>query len=335
MLLFPLSPDLPPLAWVLLLALLIDGLTGDPDWLYRRVPHPVALIGSGIAWADRRFNRGDTRTGQIARGAAVTVVAVAAAAAAGCGLALGLAAVPGGWLAEAILASTLLAFRGLYEHVAAVAAGLAQGLPQGLPQGRAAVARIVGRDPDSLDEAGVARAAIESLAENFSDGVVAPALWYLLLGLPGLLAYKTVNTLDSMIGHRTLRHEAFGKAAARLDDAANWPAARLAGLTLCAAALVVPGANARRAWRSLRRDAGRHRSPNAGWPEAALAGALDFALSGPRRYGDRITDEPWIGPGRAGLGPGDIAVALRLYVAAGMVLVLGVAAVATVSLLPS
>jgi len=324
MLLFPLSPDLPPLAWVLLLALFIDGAAGDPDWLYRRVPHPVVLIGRAIGWADRRFNRGMARTARIARGAAVTFVAVAAAAAVGYGLARGFAALPGGWLAEAVAVSTLLAFRGLYEHVAAVADGLAHGLPEG----RAAVARIVGRDPDMLDEAGVARAAVESLAENFSDGVVAPALWYLLLGLPGLLVYKTVNTLDSMIGHRTDRYEAFGKAAARLDDAANWPAARLAGLSLCAAAVVVPGARARRAWQAVRRDAGRHRSPNAGWPEAALAGALDFALSGPRRYGDRIADEPWIGPGRPDLGPADIAAALRLYVAAGMVLAAGVAGLA-------
>ncbi len=205
----------------------------------------------------------------------------------------------------ALVASTLLAQRSLHRHVDDVAAGLRAGLPQG----RAAVAHIVGRDPAALDAAGVARAAIESLAENFADGVVAPALWCALLGLPGIVLYKVVNTADSMIGHRTPRHEAFGWAAARLDDLVNLPAARLAALLL---ALASP-AGFRRAARAALRDAGRHRSPNAGWPEAAMAGALGLRLAGPRVYGAVRVDDGWMGDGRAEAGADDIGRALRLY----------------------
>ena len=213
----------------------------------------------------------------------------------------------------ALVASVLLAQRSLHQHVARVRDAFAAG---GLEGARRAVAMIVGRDPDSLDAAGVSRAAIESCAENFADGVVAPAFWFALLGLPGLAAYKAVNTADSMIGHRTPRHEAFGWAAARLDDLVNLVPARLAG-ALVALAGVAAGGRPARALRIMVRDAPRHRSPNAGWPESAMAAALGLALAGPRRYGPRLVDDPFLNPqGRRDAGPADIGRSLRVLVAA-------------------
>jgi adenosylcobinamide-phosphate synthase len=197
---------------------------------------------------------------------------------------------------------------------------VAAALDRGLAEARLAVAHIVGRDPARLDAPGVARAAAESLAENFSDGVVAPVFWFALFGLPGLCAYKAVNTLDSMIGQRNPRYERFGKAAARLDDALNWVPARLACLLLVAAAAVLPGASAAGAWRTAWRDAGGHRSPNAGWQEAALAGALGFALAGPREYPDGPVEDAWMGDGRADLDAAALRAALRLYLVAGALL---------------
>jgi adenosylcobinamide-phosphate synthase len=207
----------------------------------------------------------------------------------------------------------LVAQRSLYDHVFAVCRALESG---GVAAGRAAVSRIVGRDPNSLDEYAVARAGIESLFENFSDGVVAPAFWYLLLGLPGLFAYKAVNTLDSMIGHRSPRYLDFGAFAARLDTAANYLPARLSGLIVVAAALVVPQGSPRAALKITLRDARKHRSVNAGWPEGAAAGALGLALAGPRRYGADLVNDPWIGDGRARATPSDMRRALYLFVAA-------------------
>ena len=210
----------------------------------------------------------------------------------------------------AVLASTLPAQRSLWSHVRAVADALERG---GLTAGRRAVSHIVGRDPETLDEAGVVRAAIESLAENFSDAVVAPAFWGAALGLPGMVAYKAVNTADSMVGHRTPRHAAFGWASARLDDLVNLPASRLAALWLVLAALIQPGADPAGAVRTARRDARRHRSPNAGWPEAAMAGALGLRLNGPRTYGHVRVDDAWMGDGRAAATPADLRRALALY----------------------
>jgi adenosylcobinamide-phosphate synthase len=305
-----------------LLALALDAAFGEPDWLYRRAPHPIAWLGARIAAADALWNRDDrSAAARFWRGLALALGATLAAAALGLVLGAVLWRVPGGWIAEAALAAMLLAGRDLYDHVAAVARGLAHSLFEG----RAAVAHIVGRDPDSLDQGGVARAALESLAENFSDGVAAPLFWYLLLGLPGLMAYKTINTLDSMLGHRTARHRIFGKAAARLDDVVNWLPARLAGALIALAALALPGARAGRAWRTMWRDAPRHRSPNAGWPEAALAGALGFALAGPRVYPGETVDDPWMGDGRPELGPRDIRAGLRLYLAASVTMALVIA----------
>jgi adenosylcobinamide-phosphate synthase len=207
----------------------------------------------------------------------------------------------------------LIAQKSLFQHVRAVAHGLDKG---GLAGGRWAVSRIVGRDPQSLDDYGVARAAIESCAENFADGVVAPVFWYVLFGFPGLLLYKTANTMDSMIGHLTDRHRDFGLVAARLDDLMNLVPARLAGLLLVLASAFLPGGHPVMAWQVMWRDHKHHRSPNSGWPEGAMAGALDLALAGPRRYTGYAVQEPWIGSGRARATAGDIRRSLFVMVIA-------------------
>lgn len=299
----------------LLLSLALDAVFGDPEALNRRQLHPVQLIGRVIAWADARFNRENDTPGRRRNSGAWTTAALLAGA-----LVLGhlvqtlLLALPLGWLWLAIVMSTLIAQKSLYQHVAAVASGLETG---GLGGGRLAVSRIVGRDPEALDQAGVSRAAIESLAENFSDGVVAPVFWTALFGLPGLLAYKVINTADSMIGHKTPRHLHFGWAAARLDDLLNLVPARLSGLIVCAASWLLPGADPVGAWRAMRRDARHHRSPNAGWPESAFAGALGLAIAGPRVYHGALVDDHWMNDGgRPHAAAPDIRMALRLFIRA-------------------
>jgi adenosylcobinamide-phosphate synthase len=299
---------------ILALALAAEALAGYPDTLFRAIRHPVIWMGALIRQLDIRLNReGLAFAARRWRGvAALAVIVLAAGLPAGLAQTALLAALPRiiAILVLALAASSLLAARSLSRHVRAVAEGLAK---QGIEGGRAAVAHIVGRDPASLDGAGVARAAIESLAENFSDGVVAPAFWCGLLGLPGIAIYKAVNTADSMIGHLTPRYAAFGWAAARFDDMVNLPASRLAALWLVLAAALHPGASARAALRVVLRDAGRHRSPNAGWPEAAMAGALGLRLAGPRLYGGIRIDDAWMGDGRNNADAADILRALSLY----------------------
>jgi adenosylcobinamide-phosphate synthase len=306
------------------LALLIELCVGYPDWLVRAIGHPVTWIGRLIGTLDAAWNRpgGDPATRR-ALGIVCVMLLILAAGAVSWGLQRGLLALPGGIIALAVLASTLLAQRSLYAHVARVADALEH---HGLAAGRAAVAQIVGRDTAALDEAGVARAAIESLAENFSDGVVAPALWMAIAGLPGGAIYKAINTADSMIGHRTERHEAFGWAAAQLDDLVNLPASRLSALLLVAAAVAHGPERAAAAWRTTWRDAPRHRSPNAGYPEAAMAGALGLALAGPRVYGGVTVEDALMGDGRRDAMAGDIRMALSLYRRADGILI-GIAAV--------
>jgi adenosylcobinamide-phosphate synthase len=302
----------------LLLSLALDAVFGDPEALHRRQLHPVQLIGRVIAWADRQFNReSDTPSRRRNSGAWTAAALLAGALILGAVIQVVLLALPIGWLWLAIAMSTLIAQKSLYDHVAAVASGLETG---GLGGGRLAVSRIVGRDPEALDQGGVSRAAIESLAENFSDGVVAPVFWAALLGLPGLLAYKVINTADSMIGHKSPRHLQFGWAAARLDDLLNLVPARLSGLITCVAALLLPGADVRGAWHAMRRDARKHRSPNAGWPEAAFAGALGLAIAGPRVYrGERVEDHWMNEGGRPHAAAPDIRRALRLFTRACIV----------------
>jgi adenosylcobinamide-phosphate synthase len=296
----------------LLIAVAADAAFGEPGWLYRRLPHPVVAIGAVIGWIDRRFNRmSDSDTRRRRRGMVAAATLVLGAFALGWGIQAVLLSLPGGPLWLGLVMSTLIAQRSLYTHVGDVASALEL---SGVEGGRIAVARIVGRDPERLDEAGVSRAAIESLAENFSDGIVAPIFWGLVLGLPGMLAYKALNTADSMIGHKTPRHLHFGWAAARADDWANWPASRLSALLLVLAALVQRGTDVSAAIRAVLRDARRHKSPNAGWPEAAMAGALGFAIAGPRTYHGRLVSDPWMNDGgRWQLDAADIRTSLSLY----------------------
>jgi adenosylcobinamide-phosphate synthase len=315
----------------LLVALGIDAWIGDPVALYRKVPHPIVILGKVIAWADRHCNReSDAPRRRRNAGTAFIVALVSAALLIGWLIQALLLSLPFGWLMLALVMSAFIAQRSLYGHVADVARAIEV---SGLEGGRLAVAKIVGRDPNSLDRAGVSRAAIESLAENFSDAVVAPAFWALILGLPGLITYKAINTADSMIGHRSPRHRDFGWAAARLDDVVNWPAARLSALLIGLGALLLPGADAPQALVATLHDARRHRSPNAGWPEAALAGALGFALNGPRAYQGVPTEEPWTNQqaGRKVLDAPDIWKALHLYLRACLLLGLGAAAIAIIA----
>jgi adenosylcobinamide-phosphate synthase len=293
-----------------LAALLVEAAVGYPTVVYRAIGHPVTWIGALLAGLDKRLNS-PLRTAAIRRALGVVSLAVTLGVAAGAAFAVGRALSFGllGNAALVLVATSLLAQRSLYDHVRAVADALER---SGLDAGRTAVSQIVGRDPAALDEAGVARAAIESLAENFSDGVVAPAFWMALAGLPGAAIYKAANTADSMIGHRTERHAAFGWAAARFDDVVNLAASRLAALLLILAAVatrVSPAAAARAVWH----DASRHRSPNAGWPEAAMAGALGLSLAGPRVYSGVRVDDAFMANGRHEATAADIRRALLVY----------------------
>jgi len=281
-------------AAILALAMVLDAALGEPRWLWERLPHPAVLMGRAVGWCDRNLNRGPARR---ARG-------IAAMAGLGAGaVVLGTLLAELGWLVELPVVAILLAQRSLVQHVRAVA----DALRLSLGDARMAVARIVGRDTAAMDGPAVARAAIESAAENFSDGVVAPALWYLVGGLPGLLLYKLANTADSMIGHRTARHGAFGWAAARLDDLLNLVPARLTALAIAALCGRLSD------WPAIARDARQHRSPNAGWPEAAMARVLGVALSGPRAYDGKWRDFPYLNAtGRRHAGPDDIDAAAHL-----------------------
>ena len=296
---------------VLTVALLIDRFVGDPDWLWKKLPHPAALFGKALDLADRCFNKsGYTPPVKRRNGFLAVTALLLAAAAAGWGAHwMFMQAGSAGLALEAVTASVFFAQKSLADHVSAVASALKS---EGLADGRRAVSMIVGRNPDQLDEAGVCRAAIESLAENSSDGVVAPAFWFAIAGLPGLFAYKMLNTADSMIGHLNERHRDFGRFAAKLDDAANWIPARLSGLLICGAAAAHAGAERGVSALSIMlRDARQHRSPNAGWPEVAMAGALGLALGGPRQYGGDFINEPVLnGAGRRDAQSADIFRAL-------------------------
>ena len=299
---------------ILLAAIGLDRVIGDPPWLWQRVPHPVVLFGKAIDLLEKPLNRTTfTAEGRRLNGVFTIVLLLVASVVVGLVLAsifesLGFP----GLVLEVIVVGVFLAQKSLGDHVQAVAHGLLQ---DGLEGGRQAVAMIVGRDPKTLDESGVSRAAIESLSENFADGVVAPVFWYAIAGLPGILAYKMLNTADSMIGHKNERFIDFGWASARLDDLANWPAARLSAVMLALAAAMTLGAGAgRRAFSAALRDSGLHRSPNSGWPEASMAGALDLQLAGPRVYGGVRVSEPMMhAAGRSDAGPADILIGIRVF----------------------
>jgi len=311
---------------LLLLAMVLDAYLGEARFLFKLSGHPVQWIGRLIGFLDAKLNR--EKRGDIdrtLRGALVVVVVAGIAGGAGAALNWASLTNPWGWFLELVMIFALLAGRSLYDHVKAVGVGL----NESTEAGRRAVAHIVGRDPSTLDEHGVARAAIESAAENFNDGVVAPVFWYVLFGLPGLCIYKAVNTMDSMIGYKNKRYAAFGFTAAKLDDAFNILPSRLAGLFIVIAAFFAPTANPRAAWQAMWRDAPKHGSPTAGWTEAAMAGALGLALAGPRKYADKVVDGAWMGDGKARVTAKDIRRALNLYVVANL-LTAGVVAGLTV-----
>lgn len=301
-----------------LLAMLIELCIGYPERLTRAIGHPVIWIGGLIARCDRLLNRELAPRLRRLLGILALMLVLGIVGAIALVAQSQLLRLPYGLIAVAVLASTMIAQRSLHRYVANVASALDK---NGLDAARQAVSHIVGRDTAELDRAGVARAAIESLAENFSDAIVAPVFWLLVAGLPGIALYKTINTADSMIGHRTPRHANFGWAAAKLDDLVNLPASRLAALLLIGAAALRKDASARGAWRAVRRDAAGHRSPNAGYPEAAIAGALDLSLAGPRVYGGVRVEDAFMGDGRRDLDPKDIARALALYRSADAILV--------------
>jgi adenosylcobinamide-phosphate synthase len=297
---------------ILIIAFGIEAVLAYPAAVFRAIGHPVSWIGALIAALDSALNRPDT-TFAARRAAGVATVMLLLAGSLGAGVVLDMVARDHPYLGCAVavlIVATLIAIGNLDQHVRAVSAALRA---EGLAGGRRSIAKIVGRDPEALDEAAVCRAAIESLAENASDGVTAPVMWFLVGGLPGIIAYKAINTADSMIGHMSEHHRAFGWAAARLDDLVNLPASRLTGLMFVAAAALLPGASAPSAWRAYRRDARLHRSPNAGWPEAAMAGALGLRIAGPRIYGGVLVDDHWMGDGRAEATPQDIDRALLIY----------------------
>jgi adenosylcobinamide-phosphate synthase len=303
-----------------LLAMVIELCVGYPERLTRAIGHPATWFGGLIAVLDRMLNHDEAADGVRRMGGVIALLVIIVIVGAAAFVAQWiLLLLPFGIVPTALVASSLIAQRSLHQHVANVASALEAG---DLGAGRAAVSHIVGRDTAELDEAGVARAAIESLAENFSDGVVAPVFWLAIAGLPGGALYKAINTADSMIGHRNQRYAAFGWAAARLDDLVNLPASRLAALILIgAAALRRDEAAAIDAWRTVWLDAPRHRSPNAGYPEAAMAGALGLSLGGPRVYdGERVDDAP-MGGGRWAANAADIRRALALYRTADAILI--------------
>ncbi|MEO0607123.1 MAG: adenosylcobinamide-phosphate synthase CbiB [Pseudomonadota bacterium] len=293
---------------IMLLAWMIEVGFGWPDWVFKRIRHPVVWIGALISVSDQRLNR--VTLGHRSRyvaGACASLFILAGVTSLAIFIARLLPDTWWGWILEAAIASSLLASRSLYEHVRAVARPLQR---KELDTARRAVSQIVGRTPDQMDAPEISRAGLESLAENMSDGVVAPIFWGAIFGLPGLAAYKTINTLDSMIGHRRETHAAFGGFAARLDDVANFVPARL---TACLLALASARGDV---FKTMFRDAGQHRSPNAGWPEAAMAGALQIRLSGPRMYGEDVTQDPWLNAACPDPAPDDMNRGLTLYVRA-------------------
>lgn len=292
------------------LALLIERQIGYPAALLSRIGHPVMWFGALISFFETRLNTPDRTSqqrklaGVVAMGLLLLAVLIVTI-----GIRTMLSWLPLSWVLEMLIATVFLAQKELGRAVTAVS----DALRVSLAEGRDAVSQIVGRDPQALDEAGVARAAVETLAESTSDGVVAPWFFLVLFGLPGIAAYKAINTADSMIGHLNERYRDYGWAAAKLDDVVNWIPARLSAMLITAGCFFVPGASPSAAWATARRDAKKHDSPNAGWPEAAFAGALGFQLGGPRSYDGELVDLPAFGTGKSALGASDILRAVSLY----------------------
>ena len=307
--------------FILTLALILDWVAGDPDFIWRRAPHPVVWIGKVIEWADRmRYKNSvaallgeDSKKSDLICG--VTLVALLLLVSLCAAIIvewLSSFAGPFHWVVEVLVVGVLIAQKSLFDHVKRVADDLKA---KGIFGGRQAVSMIVGREVSELDTSGVSKASIESLAENFSDGVVAPAFWYAVLGLPGIMFYKAINTADSMVGHRNEKYEYFGKAAALTDDLLNWISARLTALFVCISSVFDGGLHkVADVFSIVLRDGPLHRSPNAGWPEAAFAAHLGIALGGPRIYGKERVAAPFLNAsGRQSVGIVDIVRALDLF----------------------
>jgi adenosylcobinamide-phosphate synthase len=305
------------------LVLLIESLIGYPKPLQTALGHPVEWIGKLISKLDEQLNEGANRK---QKGVIAILLLCAAAGIPAAVLTYALSQIPYGWVLNVLLATSLVAQHSMREHIRAVA----DALDISLVRARTEVGKIVGRDPDTLDESGISKAALESLAENTSDGIVAPIFWYALAGLPGIAIYKAINTADSMIGHKSERYLEFGWAAAKLDDLVNLPASRLTGALFTATAWLRSKQQAKAAWNAMRRDASKHNSPNAGWPEASMAGALGLRFGGPRSYGGDTLELPWMGDGRAQMTKEDIRSGLAFYEVAILVLAAGFAVLAIV-----
>ncbi len=292
------------------LALVLERRLGYADWLVPRFGHPVVWIGNLISWLEARLNIADQADDQRRfKGLVMLGVVLAVVGTLTIGLMLALRLLTYGWVLEALIATSLLCQKELGQRVQEVA----DGLDTDVQQGRDAVAHLVGRDTKTLDESEVSKAAIETLAENTSDGIIAPAFWMMIGGLPGAALYKAINTCDSMVGYHNARYGAFGWASAKLDDLVNLVPARLTGLLFTLATFSISPKRAARAWSAMWRDASKHASPNAGWPEAAMAGALDVSLGGPRTYEGAVTELPYMGDGDKPITPGTIRQALGLY----------------------
>ena len=282
------------MGWELVIAMLLDAVFGEPRMLWDRLPHPAVLMGRLVAFLDRTLN-----TGQDRKSKGVLALSVLCFTAAVIGSVLS----QFGWVIEIIVAAILLAHKSLVDHVRAVA----KGLRTSIEEGRFAVSMIVSRDTKDMNEAQVTRSAIESAAENFSDGVIAPAFWFLIGGLPAMLVYKFVNTADSMIGYKTEKYLEFGWASARFDDLLNWIPARLSML------LIVVFAKQPVNFRAIVSEAKRHKSPNAGWPEAAMARAINVALAGPRSYDGQLQQLHWVNEtGRQTITADNVDAAVRI-----------------------
>ena len=305
---------------ILLVAMAMDWLIGEPDTLWRRVPHPVVVFGRGISFLDRLWNRKQSDKGRQRRIRGACAIAILCVIAGLAGILLSF----GGPILACLVLAILLAARSLDEHIRAVA----KALDSGVEPARHAVGMIVGRDTGTMDSGDIARAAIETGAENLSDGVIAPAMWFVMAGLPGVMIYKLVNTADSMIGYRNARYLAFGCAAARLDDLLNWVPARVTALLICLAAVL--RGRGLPAFRGMIRDGRHHASPNAGWPEAAMAGAVDVWLAGPRRYGNRVRQARKFHEDGAVADGGAILRALQILIAAQIIFALPVLVMAVI-----
>lgn len=298
------------MVFLLLAALMTDALIGEFDRLWRLMGHPVTWMAKLLLWGETRLNKPQNSDSKrrvygtlwflfcliffTGLAALLTVLLTA--------LVQEIGSNPLAVLAKDIIliliASIFLATRSLFDHVMAVQKALLSG---DLILARQKVAMIVGRETNNLDAADISRASTETLAENFSDGVIAPAFWFLMAGLPGIVAYKMTNTADSMIGHRTARFNDFGWAAARFDDFMNFIPARLTALLFVLSCLIFRTGQAKRGIAITWRDSPSHASPNAGWPEAAMAGLLGIKLGGPRHYADgKHKDNAWLGDGPKG-----------------------------------